>query len=157
MQINFFSRNKILFSFFSLVVFACKSEQKPLPNPYLNDLQLRPSYLAMLDTVNYTTADFPIKEVNVGNVAAGDSAHAVFQIRNTGSKLLFIAAISSECGCTVPSVPDEPIQPGETVAIKATYNSKGQHPGSMHKRIIIETNTQNNTRNTLTLSGEQLP
>ena len=150
-------RSISIFVFAIIILSSCKTEPKLLANPYINDMQLRPSYLAVLDTANYTTIEFVNKEINVGDVKMGDSAHVVFAFKNTGKKLLFIDQVIPSCGCTAAAIPIEPVQPGESDVIKLTYNSKGQHAGPMHKDITVTSNTQNGTKHHLTITGNQLP
>ncbi len=62
-----------------------------------------------------------------------------FSFTNTGNEPLIISNVRSTCGCTVPQYPKEPIAPGASGIIKATYNPQGR-PGKFNKPIYVTTN-----------------
>lgn len=64
----------------------------------------------------------------------------VFTFTNTGDEPLIVHQAYSSCGCTVPSVPKDPIKPGEKGEIKVTYNGNGKFPGAFKKPITIRSN-----------------
>lgn len=63
-----------------------------------------------------------------------------FKFTNTGDKLLVIHQAMASCGCTVPTYPKEPIQPGDSGEIVVSYNGSGKFPGHFRKAITIRTN-----------------
>lgn len=65
---------------------------------------------------NETTHDF-------GKIVQNDPASVTFTVKNDGIAPLLITAARSSCGCTVAEYTKEPIKPGETGIVKATYNS----------------------------------
>ncbi|MFN8324870.1 DUF1573 domain-containing protein [Flavobacterium sp.] len=69
-----------------------------------------------------------------------DSGVRSFEFTNTGDEPLIIKNVQSSCGCTVPSKPTEPIQPGQTGKIDVKYN---MNPGPIRKTITVETNAVN--------------
>ena len=69
-----------------------------------------------------------------------DSGIRSFEFTNTGDEPLIIKNVQSSCGCTVPSKPTEPIQPGQTGKIDVKYN---MNPGPIRKTITVETNAVN--------------
>ncbi|GGC91661.1 hypothetical protein GCM10011508_18580 [Flavobacterium lutivivi] len=69
-----------------------------------------------------------------------DSGIRSFEFTNTGDEPLIIKNVQSSCGCTVPSKPTEPIQPGQTGKIDVKYN---MNPGPIRKTITVETNAIN--------------
>ncbi len=63
-----------------------------------------------------------------------------FVFTNTGDAPLIITNVQSTCGCTVPSKPKEPIQPGKTGKIDVKYN---MNTGPIRKTITVESNAVN--------------
>ena len=55
---------------------------------------------------------------NAGTVVKVEIIHATFKVRNTGDYPLVFCEVRASCGCTVPSKPQKPIQPGETSQIQ---------------------------------------
>lgn len=66
-----------------------------------------------------------------------------FVFKNTGDKPLVIQQAYGSCGCTVPSVPKDPIAPGAKGVIKVTYNGKGQFLGFFKKLVTVRSNATN--------------
>ncbi len=64
----------------------------------------------------------------------------VFQITNNTGKPLVITNVKSSCGCTTPEWTKEPIAPGKTGHVKATYNPSGRS-GPFDKIIVVSTNS----------------
>ena len=69
-----------------------------------------------------------------------DNGLRIFEFTNTGDAPLIISDVKSSCGCTVPSKPTEPIQPGKTGKIEVKYN---MNPGPIRKTITVESNAVN--------------
>ncbi|RYJ40455.1 DUF1573 domain-containing protein [Flavobacterium beibuense] len=81
------------------------------------------------DTIDYGTVS---KET--------DNGLRVFEFTNTGDEPLIIKDVKSTCGCTVPTKPKDPIQPGETGKIEVKYN---MNPGPIRKTITVYSNATN--------------
>lgn len=73
-----------------------------------------------------------------GNMKQHGDASTEFVFKNTGTEPLIISNAKGSCGCTVPQWPREPIQPGETAAIKVKYDSK--RLGPINKSVTITSN-----------------
>ncbi len=140
------------FSFFLLTGLLTISCQ-PKVNTYENDLGIAPSVVAQIDTANYTRIQWLDTLVNFGNVAEGDSVLVKFRFRNDGKTALFITEVLPSCGCTVADYPREPILPGKSGELSATFNSLG-HPGFISKTVTVTTNTSNGINHVLTFFGE---
>ena len=67
-------------------------------------------------TWNETTHDF-------GKINQNDPAVATFTIKNNGTAPVLMTTAKSSCGCTVAEYTKEPIKPGESGIVKATYNT----------------------------------
>jgi hypothetical protein len=91
------------------------------------------------------TFDFgTIKESN------GKVSH-VFEFSNTGSIPLIITDVKPACDCTTPEWTRQPILPGKTGTIKATYDPKDRG-GYFQKEIKVITNANPSTI-TLKITG----
>ncbi len=69
-----------------------------------------------------------------------DDGVRVFEFTNTGDEPLIITNVQSTCGCTVPSKPTDPIDPGKKGQISVKYN---MHTGPIRKTITVESNAVN--------------
>jgi len=79
-----------------------------------------------------------------GKLITGEKGVCTFKFTNTGNSDLVISQVKSSCGCTVPRYPKEPIKPGESSAIKVTFDSSGRK-GVQNKGITIVSNCQPNS------------
>lgn len=80
-----------------------------------------------------TKHDFGIVNENAGSVS-----HE-FEFINTGNANLLIYDVTTQCGCTRPEFPKNPIAPGKKGKIKVTYLPKGR-PGSFNRKVTVYTN-----------------
>jgi len=74
-----------------------------------------------------------------GTVAEGPTADFEFQFKNTGKEPIVIQRVQASCGCTTPSYTKEPIAPGKTGIVKASYNTLGR-PGEFNKNLTVISN-----------------
>lgn len=88
-------------------------------------------------------------------VREGEEVTHSFAFTNTGKSDLLISYASASCGCTVPEWPKEPIGPGESGVIKATFNTEGKQ-GKQNKKIVITANTKPELTE-VNIEGEVLP
>jgi hypothetical protein len=79
-----------------------------------------------------------------GNVkeANGPVSH-VFTFKNTGNAPLVIQNVETSCGCTSPEYTKEPVQPGKTGKVKATFDPSGR-PNFFDKNLTVISNATNN-------------
>jgi hypothetical protein len=85
-----------------------------------------------------TTHDF-------GQIEEGTIAEHEFVFTNTGDQPLILSSVKASCGCTTPSWTKEPILPGKTGHVKASYNSSNR-PGGFNKTITITSNATRTTQ-----------
>jgi hypothetical protein len=64
-----------------------------------------------------------------------------FVFTNTGKEPLILSRPRSNCGCTVPTWPQEPIMPGQSEIIVVTYDTK--RVGPINKQVTIMSNAVN--------------
>jgi len=94
---------------------------------------------------NTATANGPVlkfdKEIyDFGKIKAGDKVSYSYAFVNTGKSPLIITDAVASCGCTIPSWPNKPINPGAKEAIKVIFNSEGKS-GLIDKQITVTANT----------------
>lgn len=82
-----------------------------------------------------TTADF-------GEIEQGIPKEAEFKLTNTGKEPLIIQTARAGCGCTNLKYSQEPVLPGKSTIIAATYNAAA--PGAFMKNITVTTNADPN-------------
>jgi hypothetical protein len=88
---------------------------------------------ASISVIDNAVFDFgEIKE------AAGPVTH-VFKVKNDGDAPLVITKVVASCGCTTPDWTREPIAPGKTGEVKATFDPKNR-PNSFTKTISVYSN-----------------
>jgi len=83
---------------------------------------------------------FDKTEHDFGDVLQGEVVTCSFHFTNTGNVPLLISQVSTSCGCTVGDYPRDPIAPGKSGVIKATYDSKGHH-GFQKRTLTVMSNT----------------
>ena len=91
------------------------------------------------------TIKFTDETHDFGEVTEGKLASYEFQITNSGNQPLIISNVQPSCGCTTPFWTKEPIMPGKTGIIKATYNSAGR-PGIFNKSLTVVSNSSTGTK-----------
>lgn len=102
---------------------------------------------ALVDDITAGSANQPITSItfkdsvlHIGKVEEGKMVDVEFEFTNTGTEMLVIKNVSASCGCTIPEKPEEPIAPGQTGKIKATFDSRGRG-GLNQKAITVLANT----------------
>jgi archaellum component FlaG (FlaF/FlaG flagellin family) len=78
-----------------------------------------------------------------GSIPQGTPATYEFVFKNTGKSPLIITNAAASCGCTTPDWTREPIKPGKTGTVKATYNAAS--PGPFTKSVTVISNAKNST------------
>ena len=74
-----------------------------------------------------------------GTIKTGDKVNHKFKFKNTGNAPLTIKNVDVSCGCTFPSYPFIPIEPGEEGEIDVTFDSKNKL-GRQKPTITVITN-----------------
>jgi DNA-binding protein YbaB len=68
-------------------------------------------------------AKFANETIDLGKIKQSVPATATFTVTNIGNEPLIIEQASPTCGCTIGDYTKEPIAPGKTGTITATYNA----------------------------------
>ena len=82
---------------------------------------------------------FTSESHDFGTIAEGGAAEYVFQFKNTGKEPVTIQRVQPSCGCTIPDWTKEPIAPGKTGMVKASYGTQGR-PGQFNKTLTVFSN-----------------
>lgn len=75
-----------------------------------------------------------------GKVPQGKPVTYEFEFKNTGTDPVVINDAVASCGCTKPSFSREPIMPGKTGNISATYNAAAAGP--FNKSVTVTSNAE---------------
>jgi hypothetical protein len=88
-----------------------------------------------------TTVQFETLTHDFGRIPEeGGTVSYDFKFTNTGKAPLIISQVKSDCGCTTPVWPKEPIKPGKSNYIKAIFNPLN-YKENFNKTITIYANT----------------
>ncbi|MDZ4758822.1 MAG: DUF1573 domain-containing protein [Bacteroidota bacterium] len=103
--------------------------------------------------VNPNQAEIQFEETlhDFGNIKEGTQATFEFKFKNIGKEPLIISDVQRGCGCTTPVWPKEPIAPGKTAVVTATFDSNGR-PGVFNKIVTVTSNGKTSSV-VLTLKG----
>jgi len=80
------------------------------------------------------------KQHNFGKIQKGKPVVAEFKFDNSGQNPLIISNARGSCGCTGVEYPKEPIMPGASGTIKATFNAASV--GAFNKTVTVESNAE---------------
>ena len=93
-------------------------------------------------TENQGEITFEKSSQEFGDIKQGQVVTATFKFKNTGKSPVIISNVQTTCGCTVPTWTKDPIAPGKTAEINATFNSAGKM-GQQNKVITVMSNAKN--------------
>lgn len=93
---------------------------------------------------------------NFGDVLrkGGDLIHD-FAFTNDGSVPLVVTRVITSCSCLKATFPKRPVAPGETAAIRITYEPHKSEPGSFNKVIQVYSNSIDG-RDVITVQGNSI-
>lgn len=145
-------KNKIicLLALATLSFTACKKEETTTPTTTVATptTTVQPTSQPTTETAipvadgKQTTISFTEEEFDFGDINQGDKVVHVFTFKNTGENDLILSKAVGSCGCTVPEFSKDPIAPGKTGTLKATFNSSGKS-GPQNKSITVSANVPN--------------
>ncbi len=92
--------------------------------------------------------------IDYGTIAHNADGYRYFKFVNKGKEPLIIKEAHGSCGCTVPTPPKEPIQPGQTSEIKVHYAT--DRVGRFVKTVTVTSNANPGTK-VLWIMGNVLP
>ncbi len=79
---------------------------------------------------------FTSETVDLGKVKIGNPVTATFTVTNIGTEDLLIESVTPGCGCTKSDYTKEPIKPGKTGTVTATYNAAAI--GNFSKTVSVK-------------------
>ena len=133
----------IIFTLFIVAAGAIIALNKNTP-----EVTVAPKPKAVVDDITAGSANQPLTSVSFkdsilhkGKMKEGEILNIEFEFTNTGTEMLIIKNVTASCGCTIPEKPEEPIAPGNTGKIKATFDSRGR-AGMNQKVITVVANTK---------------
>lgn len=89
-----------------------------------------------------------------GEIREGSDGIYTIDFKNVGDTPIVVNRVRSSCGCTVPSWPQEPVEPGAEGEIKVKYNTR--LTGSFMKSVYVYSSAENSPVK-LTVKGKVLP
>ena len=94
-----------------------------------------------LSTVLFAQSDSAVAKFNsttidLGKIKQDNPTTATFEVTNIGTEPLVIEQATPTCGCTIGDYTKEPIAPGKSGFIKATYNAK--NVGAFQKTLNVK-------------------
>ena len=133
----------IIFTLFIVAAGAIIALNKNTP-----EVTVAPKPKAVVDDITAGSANQPLTSVSFkdsilhkGKMKEGEILNVEFEFTNTGTEMLIIKNVTASCGCTIPEKTEEPIAPGNTGKIKATFDSRGR-AGMNQKVITVVANTK---------------
>ena len=81
-------------------------------------------------------AKFKTESIDLGKVKQDNPVTGIFEVTNISKEPLLIEQANPTCGCTISDYTKEPIAPGKTGTIKATYNAK--NVGMFEKHLTVK-------------------
>ena len=91
---------------------------------------------------------------DLGRIVVGSGYHECrFEFTNRTDSTVSIVGALSACGCTVPTYPKQPLDPGQKGVVTVTYDATGRPAGAIDKVITLIT-TGRPERISLRITGE---
>jgi hypothetical protein len=81
-------------------------------------------------------AKFATETIDFGKIKQGVPQKGTFTVTNTSSEPLIIEQANPTCGCTISDYTKEPIAPGKSGVINATYNAAAM--GHFEKHLTVK-------------------
>jgi len=107
----------------------------------LSDVEKEEQRQLAEELANLTTISFDRKNHDYGKVTEDSDNTTTFRVTNTGKNPLVIEKVSASCGCTTPSKPEKPIQPGKSDEITVVFHPKVNQLGQQNKTVTVIANT----------------
>ena len=98
---------------------------------------------------------FKSESHDFNKIEEGVQATHTFEFTNTGTAPVVISNAQASCGCTTPDWTKEPVMPGKTGKVTASFNSQGR-PGNFSKTVTVISNSET-PQIVLTIKGDVNP
>jgi len=113
----------------------------PLAPRNVAPAQTAPAQPSQADNPNAPVFKFESTSHDFGTVPEGPAAVFEYVFTNVGREPLIISDVVKSCGCTTPSWTKEPILPGKTGKIVASFDTKGR-VGNFNKTLTVVSNAK---------------
>ena len=93
-----------------------------------------------MTAANFAAASFKWSETvhDFGKIPQGKPVTVKFKFSNAGDEPLIIKNANGSCGCTNVAYPKEPVLPGQSGEVQATFNAEAAGPFT--KTVSVESN-----------------
>ncbi|KAF2517307.1 DUF1573 domain-containing protein [Flavobacterium foetidum] len=110
------------------------------------------SLVSKIETVETaaSTIVWKAETIDVGQIPQGTPKAIVYEFKNTGKTAVVITNVQGSCGCTATDYTKEPVLPGKSARVIATYNAANK--GAFSKTVTVTTSAET-TPKILTLKG----
>ncbi len=112
------------------------------------------SATAFAQTKIADVAKFTNETIDFGKIKQGVPQKGTFTVTNIGKTPLIIEQANPTCGCTISDYTKEPIAPGKTGVINATYNAAAM--GHFEKHLTVKFAGVDEMKS-ITFTGEVIP
>ncbi|MCC8409012.1 DUF1573 domain-containing protein [Mucilaginibacter sp. UR6-1] len=129
---------KVLFSLAASVLILAACNQRNSGNA--TGIDSNSTAATEVDSANAPVVKFEVGTHDFGKVKQGEKVNFEYKFTNTGKSPLVISNATASCGCTVPEWPKTPVKPGQSAAIKVTFDSANKS-GLQDKLITVTANT----------------
>jgi hypothetical protein len=95
--------------------------------------------------------------MDLGSMPNGEVREFQVEVRNVGTGVLQIEAVSTSCGCTTARVEPSEIEPGASGTLYVTFDSGTHGPemvGSVTRQVFIASNDPREPEVTFTFTAE---
>lgn len=131
---------KVLFTLAVSAIILAACNQRNSSNTESIDTNSNSAAVTEVDSANAPVAKFENETHDFGKIKQGEKVNFEYKFTNTGKSPLVITNATASCGCTVPEWPKTPVKPGESAAIKVTFDSANKS-GLQDKLITVTANT----------------
>ncbi len=94
-----------------------------------------PEAVLVSSKADYLNVNWNTMKHDYGNIPQGIPAKADFVLTNNGNEPLVITNVKGSCGCTATAHSEDPVLPGESTTITATYNAKKEGPFTKYVKV----------------------
>jgi hypothetical protein len=101
-------------------------------------------------TLKPENLEFKTESHDFGTVPEGPAAEYEFVFKNTGKEPILLQQVHASCGCTTPTWSKDPVLPGKTGIVKASFATQGRGGSPFNKSITV---TSNAGTKVLTIKG----
>ncbi|WP_149206445.1 DUF1573 domain-containing protein [Flavobacterium johnsoniae] len=103
-----------------------------------------------IEGITASTIVWKAETIDVGQIPQGTPKAIVYEFKNTGKTSVVITQVQGSCGCTATDYTKEPILPGKSAKVTATYNAANK--GAFTKTVTVTTSAETAPK-ILTLKG----